>query len=58
MGRTSNELDHIRAIIDHLCNMETEADGVQFEADSLSVVRIKEDADYEGVWISSISETG
>jgi len=49
MGRTSNELDHIRAIIDQLCNMEAEADGVQFDASSISVARIKEDADYEGV---------
>jgi hypothetical protein len=49
MGRTSNELDHIRVIIDQLCNMEAEADGVQFDASSISVARIKEDADYEGV---------
>ncbi len=49
MGRTSNELDNIRLIVTELCNTETEADGVQFEADSVSVARIKEDADYEGV---------
>jgi hypothetical protein len=41
MGRTSNELDHIRAIIDQLCNLEAEADGVQFDASSISVARIK-----------------
>jgi hypothetical protein len=29
--------------------MEAEADGVQFDASSISVARIKEDADYEGV---------
>jgi len=51
MGRTSNELDHIRVIIDQLCNMEAEPDGVQFDASSISVARIKEDADYEGVRI-------
>jgi hypothetical protein len=51
MGRTSNELDNIRLIVTNLCKTETEADGVQFEADSVSVARIKEDADYEGVLV-------
>jgi hypothetical protein len=36
MGRTSNELDYIRVIIDQLCNMETAADGVQFDPSSIS----------------------
>ena len=49
MGRTSNELDNIRLIVTELCNAKTEADGVQFEADSVSVAKIKEGADYEGV---------
>lgn len=49
MGRTSNDLDNIRLIVNELCNTETEADGVQFEANSVSVARIKEGADYEGV---------
>ena len=49
MGRTSNELDNIRFIVTELCNTETKADGVQFEADSVSVARITEGADYEGV---------
>lgn len=49
MGRTSNELDNIRRIVTELCTTETEADGMQFEADSVSAARIKEDADYEGV---------
>src|SRR5437016_12029529 len=49
MEQTSNELDHIRVIIDQLCNMESEADGIQFDSSSISAARIKEDADYEGV---------
>ena len=49
MGRTNNELDNIRRIVAELCTTETEADGLQFETDSVSVARIKEDADYEGV---------
>ena len=49
MGRTSNELAHIEAIARALCGMESKADGVQFDATSLRVTRIKEDAEYEGV---------
>jgi len=51
MGQTSNDLDHIRLIVDKLCSMEVEPDGVQFDAGTVSVDRIKEDADYEGVRI-------
>lgn len=49
MGRTSNELDHIRRIVNKLCKTETEADGIQFETGSVSVARIKEGAEYEGI---------
>lgn len=49
MGRTSNELDNIHRIVTELCTTEAEADGIQFDAGSVSVARIKEDADYEGV---------
>lgn len=48
-GTTSNELDHIRALIAHVCEEESEPDGLEFDTKSLKVTRIKEDADYEGV---------
>lgn len=49
LGRTSNELAHIRALFAQLCELESEADGIEFDAKSVKVARIKEDADYEGV---------
>lgn len=49
LGRTENELDHIRSIVAEMCDIETEADGIQFDAKSVEVGRIKEDAEYEGV---------
>jgi len=49
LGRTSNELEHIRNLIAQVCEQESEPDGIEFDTKSLKVVRIKEDADYEGV---------
>lgn len=49
LGRTSNELEHIRTLIARVCEAESEADGIEFDTKSLKVARIKEDADYEGV---------
>lgn len=48
-GRTSNELDHIRALLVEICSAQTAPDGIDFVADSVRVARIREDADYEGV---------
>lgn len=49
LGRTSNKLEHIASIVSELCAMESEPDGVMFDATSVKAARIKEDADYEGV---------
>jgi len=51
LGRTSNELEHIRTLIARVCESESEPDGITFNTQSLKVARIKEDADYEGVRI-------
>ena len=48
-GRTSNDHDNIRAGIEDLCAVKVEDDGIVFDANSLEVLRIKEDAEYEGV---------
>lgn len=48
LGRTSNELEHIRTLIARVCESESEPDGIKFNTQSLKVARIKEDADYEG----------
>ena len=49
LGRTSNELEHIRVLFAQLCDVESEPDGIEFDSKSVKVARIKEDADYEGV---------
>lgn len=49
LGRTSNELEHVRALFAQLCDLESEPDGIEYDAKSVKVTRIKEDADYEGV---------
>jgi predicted nucleotidyltransferase component of viral defense system len=51
LGRTSNELDHIRTVFAGLCDIESEPDGVFFDSKSVKVARVKEDADYEGTRI-------
>ena len=47
-GRTDNGMEHIRSIVAELCQIDTEADGLEFDSDSIEVQRIKEDAEYEG----------
>ena len=49
MGRTSNELAHIEAFAREVSSALAEPDGVEFDAASVKVARIKEDAEYEGV---------
>ena len=49
LGRMSNELQHIRVLIAKVCELESEPDGIEFDAQSVKVARIKEDAEYEGV---------
>ena len=49
LGRTSNELEHIRVLFAQLCDVEAAPDGIEFDSKSVRVARIKEDADYEGV---------
>ena len=48
-GRSSNELEHIRSVVAELCQLNAEPDGLEFDAASIEVRRIKEDAEYEGV---------
>ena len=50
-AKTSNDHDHIRKWIEELCAMPVEDDGLSFDAASIEVRRIKEDADYEGIRI-------
>lgn len=45
---TSNDLEEVRDIVTEIARIEL-ADGIRFNIESVSVERIKEDADYEGV---------
>src|SRR5947199_522082 len=48
-GRTSNDPEHIRRIIQEICSIEVSPDGIHFDPATVKVARIKEDAEYEGV---------
>lgn len=41
----------MRSVVADLCQLNTEPDGLEFDAASIEVQRIKEDAEYEGVRI-------
>lgn len=52
-GLTSNTLENLEAIVGDICDMNDEkADALLFDASSVTAVRIKEDAEYEGVRIT------
>ncbi len=48
-ARTSNDLDHVRGWIEELCTFIVDEDGIHFDHESIEILRIKEDAEYEGV---------
>ena len=50
-AKTSNDHDLIRQWIQDLCAVPFEEDGLVYDAASIIIERIKEDADYEGVRI-------
>ena len=49
LGRIDNSLDVIVAAIQEACGTDVKADGMSFDAGSITAVRITEDAEYEGV---------
>ena len=55
LGRTGNDPEEIAAAFRDICRMETEPDGLRFDADSLEANVIKEDADYEGVRVTFVA---
>jgi predicted nucleotidyltransferase component of viral defense system len=48
MGRTDNSLEHIRFVVEEICGLAVEQDGVEFREETIEIQRIKEDAEYEG----------
>ena len=49
LGHTSNNVPDIEGIFREICRQDVPADGMEFDASSVSAVAIKEDADYQGV---------
>jgi len=49
LGRTSNDLETVRAVFADVCRQPVDDDGLVFDAGSVTSERIAEDADYEGV---------
>jgi predicted nucleotidyltransferase component of viral defense system len=49
LARTSNDLDSVRTVVEAICGMSVDDDGMEFDSNSLTTERISEDADYEGV---------
>ena len=48
MGRTDNSREHIRVVVEEICGLAVEQDGVEFREETIEIQRIKEDAEYEG----------
>lgn len=49
LGRTDNNAQMLTDIIQDLCTIEVEPDGLSFDPNSITSETIKEDAEYEGV---------
>lgn len=58
LGRTGNEEDNIVSQIRDIINVETDADGLIFDLDSIKTELITEEADYEGIRVRFISTLG
>jgi len=49
LGRLSNDLEAVRAVIVGICQQAVEDDGLTFDATTVTTQRTAEDADYQGV---------
>ena len=49
LGRVNNDPEQIKQMVQSICSISFEDDGVTFDPQSVSTSRIAEDADYEGV---------
>jgi predicted nucleotidyltransferase component of viral defense system len=55
LGRTESDLKHIRSVVEELCGIAVEKDGVEFKKDTIEIEKIKEDAEYEGARVRLIA---
>ena len=51
LGHVTNTLEHIKSLFEDICRLEVLSDGLEFD-ENVSVERIKEDAEYEGVRVN------
>lgn len=51
LGHVDNSIEHIENLIRRLCDITFEDDGIVYDSKTVKGMRIKEDADYEGVRI-------
>ena len=49
LGRMQNSIENLTAMVQKVCLVDVESDGMVFDPKSVEGARIKEDADYEGV---------
>lgn len=59
LGFTDNSLENLDAVIQAVCRIDNqEDDGVQFDSKTVKAVRIKEDAEYEGIRVTFMGHLG
>lgn len=58
LGRCSNEVESVSAIIRDVCTMPVDADGLTFDAESVRAARIAEAAEYGGIRVEFAGALG
>lgn len=58
LGLTNNEVEEVRNLLQEICSVSVEPDGLVFDAKSFKGEVITEDADYEGVRVLFIGHLG
>ncbi|MCX5844610.1 MAG: nucleotidyl transferase AbiEii/AbiGii toxin family protein, partial [Deltaproteobacteria bacterium] len=49
LGKTNNDIEFIKVIIQNILLTQVEDDGIRFDSKTISAERITEDADYSGI---------
>jgi predicted nucleotidyltransferase component of viral defense system len=58
LGYTQNGIEHVVSIFQDVCKLNTEPDGLEFDAKHVQGERIKEEAEYEGIRIDITARLG
>ncbi len=58
LGRFENTIDHVTEMVQEICRINVEPDGMIFDPGNVIGERIKEDADYEGVRVRFTGRLG